>query len=185
MCVEPGSDGLGIRIEVTWMTPGDPDPTNEGTEAGADMDLHFTHPNATSDDGLGWFDQVFDCFWFNPNPNWGDLDPTVDDDPVMLKDDTDGAGPEIIELEHPQDGMSYRVAVHYWHDHGYGMSMPMVQIWIDGVLAQSTPANLGPSMEHLDLWEVATIEWPSGEVTPLTTDSGGFVIISDYESPFF
>ena len=41
---------------------------------------------------------LFDCFWFNAHPNWGSFDPSVDDDPGLDRDDTDGAGPENLFL---------------------------------------------------------------------------------------
>lgn len=53
----------GIRVELMWETPADPDPTDEGAHAGSDMDLHFVHPYASGPgldgDGKpdGWFDQ--------------------------------------------------------------------------------------------------------------------------------
>ena len=95
-----------IHVELLWHTPGDPDETDEGPEAGADLDLHFVHPLAEGPDldgdGLpdGWFDEPFDCFWFNQFPNWGSLDPLTDDDPGLDRDDTDGARNLSIDLRH-------------------------------------------------------------------------------------
>jgi hypothetical protein len=180
------SSGGSIRIELYWDTPADEDQTDEGPDAGADLDLHFTHPLATGDDGLGWFDQPFDCFWFNAAPNWGSLDPSVDDDPKMTLDDTDGAGPEIIEFPNPEDDATYRVGVHYWSDHDFGMSLATVKIWINDELAATIPEDgPGVALVDLDLWEVAAIDWPSGDVTVLETATGAPTIISDYTNPFF
>jgi hypothetical protein len=39
-----------IHIELLWSTPGDPDNTDGGPAAGADMDLHLAHPKATGPD---------------------------------------------------------------------------------------------------------------------------------------
>ncbi|MGM0577379.1 MAG: hypothetical protein ACQEXJ_16765 [Myxococcota bacterium] len=36
-----------------------------------------------------------------------------------------------------------------------------------------------------DFWEVATIAWPSGDVAPITDDSGDPKIIPGYQHPFF
>jgi hypothetical protein len=177
-----------IHVELLWHTPLDPDETDEGPEAGADLDLHFLHPFATGEDvdgdGApdGWFDQPFDCFWFNPHPNWGSLDPAKDDDPGLDLDDTDGAGPENVNLNQPQDGMMYKVGVHYWNDHDFGPSLATVRIYIySSLVFQLSDVEL---VSH-DMWEVADIAWPSGEVT-LNTDLGGsYKITPDYNHPFF
>lgn len=157
-----------IHIELLWDTPNDPDQTDEGPVAGADLDLHFTHPFATGGydgdaDGKpdGWFDGQYDAFWFNHHPNWGSLDPAIDDDPGLDRDDTDGAGPENINLNIPENGLSYKVGVHYWNDHGYGPSYATVRVYIF-----SNPVFELEDVELLnhDMWTVASIDWPSGTV---------------------
>lgn len=194
-----------IHIELLWDTPNDPDQTDEGPAAGADLDLHFTHPFATGGydgdaDGKpdGWFDMVFDNFWFNPKPNWASLDPAIDDDPSLDRDDTDGAGPENINLNLPESGMQYRVGVHYWNDHGYGPSLATVRVYIF-----SNPVFEMDGVELLDrdMWWVATVDWPSGAVnltrvcsgttTACTSDSEcgagtcGLRMVRDYNHPSF
>ena len=68
-----------IHIELLWHTPGDPDETDVGPEAGSDLDLHLVHPWAggpdIDGDGQpdGWFDEPFDRFWFNAHPEWGNV----------------------------------------------------------------------------------------------------------------
>ena len=176
-----------IHVELLWHTPEDPDETDQGPEAGADLDLHFVHPWAGGPDldgdgePDGWFDQPFDCFWFNAHPNWGSFDPSVDDDPGMDLDDTDGAGPENINLGIPED-VTYRVGVHYWNDHGYGASYATVRVYISSLLAFEVT---GVQLVDKDMWEVCTIEWPSGQVTPVLGDGGGYKITPDYQNPFF
>ena len=176
-----------IHVELLWDTPKDPDQTGEGPEAGADMDLHFLHPYASGPDldgdGApdGWFDQPFDCFWFNPNPNWGSFDPAVDDDPGLDRDDTDGAGPENMNLNIPESGKTYRVGVHYWHDHKYGPSVVTLRVYIYATLVWERRARL----HNHDMWEAATIHWPSGEVKTVIGESGSLKITPNYENPFF
>ena len=63
--------------------------------------------------------------------------------------------------------------------------MATVRIWVGDALVSEIPVGLGVTLEDRDLWQVATLEWPSGQVTPLVTDSGEPMIISDYEAPFF
>ena len=76
--------------------------------------------------------------WFNPSPNWGQLD-SSEDDPQMLLDDTDGAGPEIIALPLPEDDTLYRVGVHYWNDHDFGRARSRADLG-RGQLAAEFPA---------------------------------------------
>jgi len=182
-----------IHVELLWHTPLDPDETDEGPEAGADLDLHFLHPFAKLDginsvdldgDGVpdGWFDQPFDCFWFNAHPNWASLDPAKDDDPGLDLDDTDGAGPENVNLNQPEDGRTYMVGVHYWDDHDYGPSEVTVRIYIYSSLEFEVAGVL---LNQSDLWEVATLDWPGGTITQASGAAGGLKITPGYSHPFF
>ena len=125
-----------IHVELLWNTPNDPDQTDEGEEAGADLDLHFVHPYAggpdLDQDGEpdGWFDVPFDCFWDNPNPQWASFDPAIDDDPGLDLDDADGAGPEVLNLNIPENDKTYTVGVHYWADNSFGPSYATVRVYI-------------------------------------------------------
>ena len=172
-----------LHIELLWHTPADPDEMDEGPEAGADMDLHFALETGNGQPEP-WFNQPFDVFWFNAHPNWGSMDPTVDDDPGLDRDDTDGAGPENLNLDAPANGATYRVGVHYWHDHDYGDSLATVRIYIYGALvAEFADVNL----THHDLWDVATIHWGENGVDIVASWEGPTnpVITPDYQNPFF
>ena len=176
-----------LHIELLWHTPEDPDETDTGPEAGSDLDLHFLHPWAAGPDldgdGApdGWFDIPFDCFWFNSHPNWGSYDPSPGDDPGLDRDDTDGAGPENINLDTPEN-MIYRVGVHYWNDYGYEASYATVRVYI---YAQLVFEVADVQLFDLDMWEVATIEWPLGEVHVVADDIGQYKITPNYVNPFF
>ncbi len=158
-----------IHVELLWKTPADPDETDTGPAAGSDMDLHFTHYLANGPDidcdGTPdpWFSNPFDTFWFNPNPNWGSSNPAVNDDPSLDLDDTDGAGPENLNLDQPEgtvgNPVQYAVGVHYWNDHGYGTSYATVNVYVLGILAfQITDVK----MNVLDMWYVGKVNWPNG-----------------------
>ncbi len=174
-----------VYVEFFWLTPADPDESDEGAEAGSDLDLHLTHPWATGPDidgdgePDGWFDSPYDCFWFNPAPNWGSLG-SSDDDPSMLRDDTDGAGPEVAVLDAPE-AKTYTVGVHYWDDHDFGEALATLRIYVDGVLAAEYADVL---LVDLDLWEVAKIAGGTGAVTPVTVE-GDYKITPQYVNPFF
>jgi len=167
-----------IHVELLWETPGDDDPTDTGftgfgESVGSDVDLHFLHPSAgesppANPPGLdGYFDTRFDCYWQNTNPQWAGVDTATD--PRLDRDDTDGAGPENINLDTPEEGAVYRIGVHYWDDWGYGTSYATVRVYLDGELAWQWG---GVTLLNDDLWEVAEIAWPSGEVTPLAPEGG-------------
>ncbi|MCB9738819.1 MAG: hypothetical protein H6747_06095 [Deltaproteobacteria bacterium] len=157
-----------IHVELLWDTPADLNQTDTGPAAGADMDLHFAHylANGPDIDCDGkpdpWFSNPFDTFWFNPNPNWGNANPNVPDDPSLDLDDTDGAGPENLNLADPEGTAAkpayYHVGVHYWNDHGFGMSKATVNVYIFGVLAVQIDKI---DMDVLDMWYVGKINWPN------------------------
>jgi hypothetical protein len=166
-----------VHVELTWQTHGDPDESDEGPEAGSDLDLHLLHPNATGpdldNDGKqdGWLNVPWDCYWCNKKPDWG---------AAMTREDTDGAGPEIILLQQAEN-LTYRVGVHYWDDHGFGPSFATVRVYVYGVLAFEW-ADV--ELHNHDMWEVATIEWPSGAVTQVLDKDGGPKITQSYTNCF-
>ncbi len=147
-----------IHIQLVWDTPADPDQTDKGFGAGSDVDLHLLHP-------LGdWNCAPRDVYYANPNPDWGSqFDPS--DDPSLDIDDTDGAGPENINLNHPENNRVYRVGVHYFNDHGYGPSFVTVRIFIQGVLRFELANKRLAGTDQF--WDVATIAWPTGHITPI------------------
>ena len=181
-----------IHIELLWDTPGDPDPGDEGPAAGTDMDLHFAHPYASGPDIDGdgapdpWFNDPYDVFWFDKNPDWGSFDPSIDDDPGLDRDDTDGGGPENVNLNIPEGDTAlpytYRVAVHYWDDKNFGESYATVRVYIYSTLA----FEVGDvKMYASDLWEVCTVEWPSTKITLTLDSTGGYKITPNYKNPLF
>ena len=175
-----------IRIELTWHTPGDPDEQDIGPDAGADFDLHFAHPEADGPDVDGdgypdpWFDMPFDCFWFNPYPNWGWVNGEPHG-PQLVREDRDGAGPEVIVAPEPEE-LVYRVGAHYWSDHGYGTSYATVRILFGESVVYSEEYV---TMEDGDFWEVCTIDWANKTITPATDESGSLKITPKYQNPYF
>jgi hypothetical protein len=176
-----------LHIELLWKTPEDPDETDTGPEAGSDVDVHFTHPLAAGPDldrdgkADGWFDMPFDCFWFNAHPEWGSYDPSVDDNPGLDRDDTDGAGPENINLNIPED-VTYRVGVHYWNDHGYGPAYVTLRAYIYAELVWEV-ADV--QLAELDMWEACTIDWAAGKVQLVVDPAGQYKITPNYQNPYF
>lgn len=177
----------GLQAELVWDTPADPDPSDVGLGAGADLDLHVAHPLGfafgadVTGDGLGdgWFSVPYDCFWGNPSPDWGSSHPLAKDDPVLERDDADGAGPEVITLSTPQGSALYRVGVHAYSDHGFGPSTATLRIYLDGALVFTDQATLVEG----DLWDAAWIDWSERRVKGVTNADGQQVILPAYPTP--
>ena len=157
-----------VHVELLWDTPGDPDQTDVGPAAGADLDLHFANYLAFGPDidcdGTGdpWFNTPFDCFWNLPDPQWGSSNGAIHDDPTLDLDDTDGAGPENLNLEQPEGTPAlkryYSIGVHYWNDHGYNVSAATITVYLLGAVAlKIDKINMNP----LDMWYVGRLNWPN------------------------
>jgi hypothetical protein len=152
-----------IHVELLWGTA-------------ADLDLHLLHPDAggpdVDGDGQpdGWFDPTYDCFWHNPSPAWG---------AKLVRADADGEGPELSSLGEPEDLASYTLGVHCRDDAGLGSSKATLRIYVLGVL---TFQSEGVAIAKGDLWRVASVEWPSGKVKPITK-GGQPHITANYPEP--
>jgi hypothetical protein len=182
-----------IHVELTWDTPGDDD---VNVLPGADMDLHFVHLTNAVDSGNGldlwplgggdgvnegYFDlgdaeeaTPWDLWWWyrrdsgDGSLDWGDPIKS-NDNPTLDLDDTDGVGPENMNLNDPEDGVTYKVGVHYWNDYQLGPSTPTVRFYIYGVLVETVE---GCPMNPCGMWEVGTIQWPEQTVSPWTCADG-------------
>ena len=177
-----------IHVELTWHTPGDVDEGDEGEGNGTDLDLHFAHQNAIGPDLDGdgfpdpWFDKQWDVFWYNTNPNWGSFDPNAKDDPSLDRDDTDGAGPENLNLSVPEDGVTYTIGVHYWKDYGFGPSDATVKVFHYADLVYDVTY---PAMQWLDMWCVGQIHWPAPVVERCAEEAEPEYVTPNYVNNFF
>jgi len=137
-----------LVVDLTWDTPADLDPTDAN---GTDLDLHLLEPGAMWN-GPG------DCYFKNQNVDWG-VGGIASDDCVLDRDDIDGFGPEVIEVDQPATTSGgnafypgpYTIGVYYYDGHN----------------------RLGPSYAKLRVFvgvDAAPIEWPSGEMTPIDTE---------------
>lgn len=155
-----------IEVELTWETPGDSNPDDSGPLAAADLDLHFAHPLAVTASGAPWFNSVYDCFWFNAMPNWGDFDPTANDDPQFQSDTSTGRFERVV-LPRPEAG-AYRIGVHAWDDNGFGASKATVKVFVRGAKVYEGSARL----EKSDMWDVGSVDFAIGTFTAMTTADG-------------
>lgn len=146
-----------FHTQLTWSTPSDPNPTDEGNGAGADVDLHVLSPEGC------WEDRQWDCHFRTPSADWG-VAGFTGDDCSLDRDDTDGWGPENVSLDDPAAG-TFKVGVHYWSDHGFGVSYATVIITLDGIVAYEVREKALPSTGTW--WEVCAVSWPSRNVVPI------------------
>lgn len=176
-----------VRIDLLWSAPGEPPVGDSGPSAGPDLDLHLLHPNVNNPecdpdgdgvlanscgcdvdgDGLddGLFEAPWDCFWFDPSPDWGATGPL--NDPLHGSGASEETGPETIILQQPEEGATYRIAVHGWG--GSAAALATVRVYITGWLVfemSDVPLDVG------EVWHVATLSWPSGEVVPFLSLDG-------------
>ena len=137
---------VAIQVQLVWNTPK------------TDLDLHLLHPKGS------WCLAPWDCYSLNHSPDWGvPLDPS--DDPQLDWDCVDGFGPENINLNQPEEGITYKVGVHYFADHGGGPTVPTIRIYINGSL---TYEKVGSALQGVGyFWEVAAIAW-SRETATIT-----------------
>jgi len=151
-----------IYIEAEWPDIG-----------GRNVDLHFAHPYAASGydgDGDGkpdpWYDGQFDCWWVNHHPNWGSLDPSIDDDPILVRGGASVGAPEVITMNQSELGLSYKIGAHL-KDSSPGTPVT-IRVFLNGELVFSDTTTLA---SH-DLWTAATLAWPSGEVKAVRACTG-------------
>jgi hypothetical protein len=147
-----------IHVQLVWDTPGDLDRFDTGPGAGADLDLHFLHPNGT------WCHRQWDCHFRNRSPNWGSLDPSADDDPSLDIDRIDGWGPENVNMKNPENGVTYRIGVKYYNDHGYGYSDATIRLYLLGTLVWTQTRRLESTGYF---WDAATLTWPTMDVVSI------------------
>jgi hypothetical protein len=116
-----------------------------------DMDLHFLAP------GGAFGSTATDCNGNNQDPT--DFSATCSDDHLT------GPGPEWAEDADPASG-TYTVDVLYYSSHGVAKPATnvTVRIYVYGVVSGVFTQQLTQSGQ---LWQVATIDWPSGTITAI------------------
>jgi len=169
---------VAFHVELLWNTPEDTVQDDGPNAEGADLDLHVVHSKAyqaqqcsatvtkncqpdLDKDGQTdpWFNGVYDVYWINPAPKWGNA-ALQTDDPSLDLDDTNGWGPENMNLQLPENGVDYGVGVHFWDAHGFNSSSPStatVRIYCMGALK----AKFDQPMNECEMWWVTQVKWPS------------------------
>lgn len=133
-----------LLVELVWDSPI------------ADLDLHVLAPGGT-------FGGRLDCFFGNRSPDWGTQgDPA--DDPLLVRDDLAGFGPETFAYAHPVPG-SYSLLADYFASHtssGEEPASATLRVFVDGLLK----AEIARRLDHQgQRWNVAQVRWPEGTVS--------------------
>ncbi|MEM9069959.1 MAG: hypothetical protein AAGE52_15710 [Myxococcota bacterium] len=160
----------GLRVEVFWNT------------GGTDMDTHLAN-----EDTPAWFDGDDDCFYQNCDGGdvleWGA--PGTEDNPRLDIDDTNGFGPENINIDEPEAGV-YFLGVHAFS----GSGDVSARIYCGGSRTEPA-AEIGPTRLRRrpgggrDFWRVARIEIRDDgtcTVTPRLNDAGEPEIVAETEA---
>jgi hypothetical protein len=136
-----------IHVQVVWNNSADPDQTDT---SGSDIDTHFMKMPIGR-----WFEAPYDNYFANREPFFNPENPSLD------IDDTNGAGPENINLDNPNPCQWYAVGIHYWRAQ-FGTAYTTVRIYIQGGLVFEFPNK--PMRTTNEWWDVARIHWPTGEI---------------------
>lgn len=138
--------GEGLRVVISWRTPGDPD---ELEDPGSDVDLHMVRARG---DRLRWNSEE-DCYFGNREPEWGAPAESVDNC-RLLRDELDGIGPEILVLERPARDEVWYVGAHYFAASGFGPSEVTLRVFRNGIQQVSAVRTLRRDRE---VWVAAEI----------------------------
>ena len=127
-----------MRVEISWDI--------EGT----DLDLHLLAP------GGGYYDHL-DCFYGNPNPDWGVVNSRADN-PSLAMDDEGYERIEAIDYVEPYDGL-YNIYVLYYRNRtaDYPYVTPHLKIFAEGNLIADFD---GPRLNNEALvWHAGVLDW--------------------------
>ncbi len=144
-----------ILVELTWTNPEDPD---ENDSVGSDVDIHMVKMGPGQ-----WFTDPYDIYFRNANSGPGSDNNGIwnPESPSLDIDDTDGVGPENIQMNDPANCQWYSVGVHYYRQ-VFGTAYATVRIYIDGGLVFEK-LNV-PLQRGGQFWDVARIHWDSRQV---------------------
>jgi hypothetical protein len=137
-----------------------------------DVDFHLLPPNSTVSDL--WTQK--DCYFGWLNPTWG---------AYLDVDDVDGYGPEHITIPAAPAPGIYTLYVHYYSCGGGSLAS---DVFVNVAANNGSIVNLGPYRLNRggewqcegegedqrcwltnrgDVWEICTIEYPAGKITPV------------------
>lgn len=136
---------IDIFTELRWNT-------NQ-----TDIDFHMLPPGGA----LGDLWTSTDCCYHYKNTSWGGY---------LDVDNTHGYGPEHISVPAATMPGTYRLFVHYYDDAGGGVTQAFVDVSAkNGPMQKFGPYTLvnDGGDNAGDLWEVCTVTFPGGAITPV------------------
>lgn len=154
---------IDLRASVDPPVPGSTDLSVElsWNSTATDFDLHLVRAGTG-----GFFDDVDDCFFQNKNPDWGDVG-QPGDDPFLDRDDTDGFGPEELNLTTAKEAY-YDLYVQFFNY--IGTTPPTTTAYVTINLRGSPPFTLQANIFRCgDTWNLGRFTFPSGGGTPSFT----------------
>ena len=170
-----------LHVQLVWDHPSN------------DQDLHLVHVS----EGGKYCSSNLDCYFANCKLSYNNVQwfathqPGLGPNPSLDRDDTNGIGPENINIEEPMPG-TYRTFVHYYPGFG-GSAAPTqntLRIYLNGTLAFEESRVLTAQEQ---VWAVADVTWYAdpnggpgyGQVTPYpspTPNQIGAIAIRDGSS---
>jgi hypothetical protein len=125
-----------LEVEVVWNQP-------------VDLDLHLLAPD-------GAYYQDSDCFFGNPEPEWG-VAGDLTDNPVLDVDDDQSGGPERVVLQRPEED-AYKILVEYYNDRNEPVAViPTLVIRAEGQVIANVE---GPMLSGEGrVWMAGTVDW--------------------------
>ena len=145
--VKGSFSALSLWTELRWNTDG------------TDVDFHLLPPGAAFP---GAFWTPTDCYYSSRATSWGGF---------LDVDNVSGYGPEHITVPAVSDTGTYRLFVHYYSDHtdGTTATTAFVSVSVRGGAIQSFGpyALLNDAPNAGDIYEVCTIHFPDGVITPV------------------
>ncbi len=169
-----------LHLQMVWDTPT------------TDLDMHFVLAGQSSGEA---YNLQWDCYWSQCRPGCTEFDTPCDNpihwfpefdmftgpNPHLDIDDTNGLGPENINVDEPNPA-SYHIYVHYY---AIGNGQPSirtqstVRVYGDGVLR----AEYRRGLDKNDLWAVGKIVWDEdGNVTVIPALSDDTNVVGSVEN---
>lgn len=127
---------------------------------GSDVDLHLIREQPAGQ--FAFNDSTDDCYYSNCKPThdgpvWDDADPPhVGGNPVLDVDDTEGYGPENINVKEPLAGR-YKALVYYFSDKDQGPTLATVRVYLYGNLI----AEYQKMISDRQKWDIGIVDWPA------------------------
>lgn len=148
-----------IRAHLMWDTPADPGPPDTD---GTDVDLYYKDLSQGVD---RWKNSFYVISHTNPTADWG-VPRDSSDDPILERDDRNGAGPETMRHDNPPGNRAYGLAVHYFASNNFpGPVFATLRLYSDGQLVHKT----GPQILRREkaFWRAFEVTWPGLVITPI------------------